>query len=204
MLSRLASTSSTRPVMTGGPQLVVVPNVGIAIAGERAYLDIKATEGLRLYANLWPGPVLCIGRAAAAGSFGYGIWYERANLPFSIACVGADAGADEIAPLCKDAALVLGGADSHLDLGLVNRLAPTPVVLIIEYTLKTRFDMLRVEQRSALAETQDRAVAAAYRAAASPLASQRGGDPSERDARVQRLPPRGSRRPALFRYAADA
>jgi glycosyltransferase involved in cell wall biosynthesis len=135
-----------------GPLLVVVPNVGIAIEGDRAFLDIKAAEGMSRYARHWPGPVRWVGRAAARKTIAYGAWYETADQPFDIRCAGNAADAREIATHCVGASLVVGGADNHLDIGLVDHLPPETVVFIIENTLRTRLDFVRLERHDPLSK----------------------------------------------------
>ena len=128
----------------GRPLLVVVPNVGMSIDGDRVFMDIKALEWLALYALLWPGPIRCISRASDPSAIGYGQWHFSKDLPFEPVMVARKADAAAIMHHAYDAALILAGADNHLDLGLVGASGNIPVVLTIEYTLRTRLDILRL------------------------------------------------------------
>src|SRR5438067_3491037 len=103
------------------PLLVVVPNIGIAIDGDRLFMDIKSTQGVALYAEYWPGPVRCMGRETKPSEIGYGRWYDRAELPFDVRVLSPNADGAEIADQSRDAALIMAGADHHLDLGVVGR-----------------------------------------------------------------------------------
>jgi colanic acid/amylovoran biosynthesis glycosyltransferase len=126
------------------PLLVVVPNIGIAIDGDRLFMDIKATEGSACYAQFWPGRVRCLGRRTEPTSISYGRWYTRAELPFEVTVLSPNADGTEIAEQARDAAVLMAGADHHLDLGVVEAMGAIPVVMIIEYTLRTRLDITRV------------------------------------------------------------
>lgn len=125
------------------PLLVIIPLVGMAIEGERAFLDIKAVEGLFLYAQLWPGRVLCLSRTTVASAITFGKWYDRASLPFDVAIVPDDVTAEALFAQARGAAVILAGADSVVDLKLVDVAGSTPVVFTIELTLKTRLDLTR-------------------------------------------------------------
>lgn len=124
------------------PLLVVVPNVGMSRNGDRIYMDIKAVEGLALYASLWPGPVRCISRTCDPDTISFGRWYQSGDLPFEPVVVDSRADAAAIMHLANDAALILAGADNHLDLGLPEASRNIPVVMTIENTLRTRLDIL--------------------------------------------------------------
>ncbi|MDB5578000.1 MAG: hypothetical protein JWR80_3176 [Bradyrhizobium sp.] len=130
--------------------LVVVPNVGIAVADDRVFMDVKAAAGLSLYARFWPGPVRCVSREVDARKIGFGRWFERYELPFECVVLSPEASAATVAAHASDATVVLAGADNHLDLGLVAALPTVPVVMTIEYTLRTRLDILRLEDSGLL------------------------------------------------------
>ncbi|MFW2830158.1 glycosyltransferase [Sphingomonas sp. ID0503] len=126
------------------PGLAIIPNVGAAEDGDRVFLDIKAAEGLHLYARHWPGPVRCVSRSADPAANAYGRWYARGSLPFDVVCIGADAPIEDALPHLAGAALVVGGADDYRDRALPDLLPGTPVVMTIEYALRTRLDILRL------------------------------------------------------------
>lgn len=141
--------SSAAPVSPNDrPLLVVVPNIGIGVDGDRLFMDVKSTEGTACYAQLWPGRVRCLGRLSAPQSISYGRWYRRDELPFEVTVLSSAADGQEIAAQSRDATLVMAGADHHLDLGVVGAMGEIPVVMIIEYTLRTRLDSIRVADAS--------------------------------------------------------
>lgn len=126
----------------GHPLLVVVLNVGIMVDHDQVFMDIKAVDGLKIYASLWPGPVRCISRASDPSEIGYGQWYIITDLPFEPVMVGSRADALTIMEQASDASLILAGADNYLDLDLIGQDHNIPVVLTIEYTLRTRLIVL--------------------------------------------------------------
>ena len=129
--------------------LIVVPMGGAHIELDRAFLDIKATEGLRLYAKYWPGRVLCLYRAMPVSEMTYSRWYHKADLPFDLISLPTEAGSDAIARHAGDAAIILASLDNHRDLGLVDKAGSTPVVFVTEYPLRTELDILRMGNKSA-------------------------------------------------------
>lgn len=134
----------------GSPLLALIPNVAAAEDGARAFLDVKAAEGLAQYARHWPGRVLCLSRSGDPAANAYGRWYDRADLPFAVRCIPADAPIEAALPHLRSAALVVAGADDHRDQALPGLLPGIPVVMTIEYTLRTRLDILRLEDLPAL------------------------------------------------------
>jgi colanic acid/amylovoran biosynthesis glycosyltransferase len=129
--------------MRDGPLLIVVPNVPAAAdEGDRLLLDRKAVEGLALYAALWPGPVRAVFRRADLGTPAYFDWFDRASLPFEVATAAPGASLAGLVKADGGPAIVLAGADDHRDLDMVRLAAPSPVVFTIEYTLRTRLDIV--------------------------------------------------------------
>lgn len=127
-----ADESARRP-------LVILTSVHGARDGDRLVLDIKALEGLFIYQRCWSGPVIW---ALSLGDKppGYARAVDPSTLPFAVLEVAEDR-SDLAAKLPPDA-VVVAAADNYLDLGLSEQL-PGQVVYIIEYTLKTRLDILR-------------------------------------------------------------
>ena len=121
--------------------LVVVSSVCAARKLGRLYLDRKAVDGLKRYAADWDGPVKCIMREGNASNIVFGAEYDQSELPFEIKIV-----ADGIinASCLKDAAIVLGSGDNYLDYELP-RLTNAPVVFVVENPLKTRLQILKIE-----------------------------------------------------------
>ena len=112
------------------------------------FLDDKAVSGLRLYSHYWPGRVRCIFRQGSTRAILFGSWHEPASLPFDIAII------PEAAPipdaLLRDAAVVLGSGDNHLDFSLADRCRKlgVAVIFVIEYTLETRLKIIALSDAS--------------------------------------------------------
>lgn len=124
-----------------GRTLAVLTSVHGARDGDGFILDIKALEGLHLYARHWPGPVrwLLTMRDAPPS---YATRCDPATLPFAVEEVAEDR-SDVAAKLPSDAILV-ASADNFRDFPLVAAM-PGRVVFVLEYTLRTRFDILRAD-----------------------------------------------------------
>ncbi len=123
--------------------LVVTPSVPFAMDGSRYYLDIKAVDGLKRYAALWPGRVRCLMRRGDRSQIVFGKAYDAADLPFDVVARG-DAPDSNRADF-DDAAIVLAAGDSYGDLAIPD-VTTTPTVFIIENTLVTRLRILRLSQ----------------------------------------------------------
>jgi colanic acid/amylovoran biosynthesis glycosyltransferase len=129
--------------------LVVTPSVPAYVDENGWFLDEKAVSGLRLYAELWPGPVRSVFRAGARSGIGFGRRYERDELPFDV-CVIPEAShvSDD---LVSDAVIVLASGDNWLDFPIAeqgNRFR-IPVCFIIENTFGTRASILFLSRASA-------------------------------------------------------
>lgn len=123
--------------------LVVIPSVPMHRTGDQAFLDIKAAEGLMLYARLWPGPVRALFRPGTRGQIAYGHAYRIDELPFEIATLDGEF-ADHRA-LLDDAGVILAAADNHHDFVLPT-ITSTPVAYVIEYTLGTRLRIVHLDR----------------------------------------------------------
>lgn len=123
--------------------LVVTPSVPFARHGTQLYLDIKAVEGLKKYAALWPGRVRCLMGLGDRAHIPFGKAYDAADLPFEI-----EQRSDNVqdhAALFDDAAMVLAAGDNYPDLD-IPATTRTPTVFVIENTLMTRMRILRLSQ----------------------------------------------------------
>lgn len=130
--------------------LAVIPGGGASFAEGRVLLDRKALAGLTLYAKLWPGKVHCLYRATDPSRMTYAEWCDIASLPFDLTALPADGDSVAIAGAVGNAAVVLASADDHRDLALADMLPNQRIVYIIEYTLRTRLDILRLDDTSVL------------------------------------------------------
>lgn len=131
------------PGAADAPLLVVVSSAPIAPDGERFYMDIKAIEGLKLYARYWPGRVRSVARIGDIGQIPFGRWYETAELPFEVLSLPTDATAAAAAPFAAGAAAVLASGDNHRDLDFVD-VVEAPVVFVIENPMWTTYDIIRL------------------------------------------------------------
>ena len=123
--------------------LVVMPNVPAAVEGDKWFLDIKAVEGLELYARFWGGPVRCLTRRADRSAIPFGREYDPDDLGFEIIPILDDA--SDSAPWLNDASVVLASGDNHHDLAIGNLLS-VPLVYSIEYTFSTRLRIIALEK----------------------------------------------------------
>jgi len=122
------------------PTLAVVTSVHAARDGDRLLLDLKALDGLTYRAAHWPGPV-CWLVSFTDTPPSYSGSFDPAELPFTIIEVAPDR--SDVAAKIPDDALVEASADTHHDFDLAAGL-PGRVVYILEYTLRTRLDIIRV------------------------------------------------------------
>jgi colanic acid/amylovoran biosynthesis glycosyltransferase len=128
------------------PVLVITPSVLAARKDNLLFLDDKAVSGLRLYSHYWPGRVRCIFRQGSPRAILFGSWHEPASLPFDIAIIPETASIPDA--LLRDAAVVLGSGDNHLDFSLADqcRKLGVAVIFVIEYTLETRLKIIALSE----------------------------------------------------------
>ena len=115
--------------------LVITPSAPMVIEPGGLLLDIKMVDGLKLYADLWPGPVRCLMRTAGSEAIPFGRVYTADELPCEMLPVGPDLAAHR--DLFDGAAAVLASGDNFLDFPLVS-IAQAPVAFIIENVIGTR------------------------------------------------------------------
>lgn len=112
-----------------------MPSVPMCIEGDRYFLDNKAVEGLAYLAKHWNGPVTCLMRCGDRENIGYGKYYSPGDLPFFVGGISEDF--SELNDYDKKNTIFLASGDNFNDLNLA-RIAKSPIVYIIEYTLRTR------------------------------------------------------------------
>jgi glycosyltransferase involved in cell wall biosynthesis len=122
--------------------LIVIPSVRFSRQGDLLFLDIKAVEGLRLYAKLWPGLVRCLLRSGPTSSIGYGKLYHPSELPFEVHEIHDDISKSK--QLLDKSAVILASGDNFHDLPIY-KTTKTPVVFVIEYDLNTRLKIIDLE-----------------------------------------------------------
>jgi colanic acid/amylovoran biosynthesis glycosyltransferase len=113
-------------------------------------LDNKFVEGMRLHKQQWGGPVHCV-MWKGATSIPFGADYTASSLDFSLELLepGQEPGPQQVA----GAAVVAAAADLSQTLGLapICHAAGVQLVYTVEYTLKTRLQILALDRnRSAL------------------------------------------------------
>lgn len=140
------------------PKLLLLPPAPvIRMNGDRIRLDKKFVEGMSETCASWPGPVDCILREGAS-SIPFGAEFEPSDLPFGLTVIGA---AEMILPaVLKDYDIVQASADTHFDLGLGKRTPESPArrVFVIEYTLATRLEILKLDRGVSLIRKARRAI----------------------------------------------
>lgn len=140
----LIDQGDAREPMTGAsagfPPLVIITSVHGNRAGDQITLDLKALEGFEVDADYWPGQVYWM-LSFRDSPLTYSVTCDPERLPVKIIEVATDR--SDVAAKLPDNALLVASADDYQALGLARAL-PGRVVYIIEYTLKTRLDALRV------------------------------------------------------------
>jgi len=113
------------------------------------FLDIKFVEGMRLYSELWGGPVSCILQQRAA-TFPFGRTYKTGDLPFGLQLLPPNRaiGSEDI----NGHDIILCGGDSYEQLHLADtcRVARKKIVFIIENIPKTRRQIIFLDSSRSL------------------------------------------------------
>jgi colanic acid/amylovoran biosynthesis glycosyltransferase len=114
--------------------------------GDMLLLDRKAYDGIAFRVAHWPGPVVWMLSFRDAPP-SYSGRYDPAEMGAKVVEVRQDRA--DVAALLPPNAIVMASGDSFQDLDLAHAL-PGRVIYTIEYTLRTRLDILRVEKISPL------------------------------------------------------
>lgn len=129
------------------PVLAVVPSLSVGVISDREVrLTQKFVEGMAQYCELWSGPVIAVihpDYGAATTNLDERV-FDLKRLPFEVRCVGlADS---EIFHALNDCDVVmLGGDHRHRKLTRWCRARGKKVVFVAEYSLRTRFSIIRAE-----------------------------------------------------------
>lgn len=130
----------------GRDALVVISSVACIFEDDTVWIDDKLHSGLLRYLEEWGGPlVLLTPLADIAGP--YATAHPRAKLPYAI--VPFDLADQAVSSALSNAGVVLASADDHRQLS-VWRCTARPVIYVIEYTLGTRIQQIRVSRSSFL------------------------------------------------------
>jgi glycosyltransferase involved in cell wall biosynthesis len=118
------------------------PVPALKVGADAVLLTRKLLDGLRRYAELWPGPLTAVlPPAAAANSSLDPVEVRLPSLGFGLKVLPFDG--PELRALVKDAGLVHWGPHHLLhDLGDLLRGAGVPSVYITEYSLRTRREII--------------------------------------------------------------
>ncbi len=122
-------------------KLLVISSAPAAMVDGTPFLDIKFCEGMNFYASAWDGEVSGLLRIQD-GPFPFGRAFTLAELSFDPILL------DEATPIDRDTLsgfdVVLCSGDNHrfLDLWKTRADLPAKLVYIIEYDLKTRFQII--------------------------------------------------------------
>ena len=128
------------------PHLLIVAPAPVIIRGDNVLLDVKFAEGMAAQTAAWDGPVDCL------------LWEGSENIPFPVECARAALPYGLItlpqgASLPQDTGqthdLIFASGDMHETLGLAGP-GRRPVVYTMEYTHRTRLDILALERSTSL------------------------------------------------------
>lgn len=125
--------------------LLIWPGVPAWRIGGKIWLDRKFKDGMDIWASQWPGrirAVMEVANLSQVPSFGAYAWSD-ADEPFELALIAP--GESFSAAHLEGVDILMASADSPRKLvaPALCRAAGVACVLTIEYTLKTRMDMLR-------------------------------------------------------------
>ena len=125
--------------------LLVISSAPAALMDGRPFLDIKFVEGMRLYADLWAGPVSCILKLRDT-PFPFGKIVKTAELPFEVKLLPAlkEISAGDVA----GADVILAAGDDYEFLGLhsICQVAGAKLIFIIENVPETRRQIVFLER----------------------------------------------------------
>jgi glycosyltransferase involved in cell wall biosynthesis len=127
-------------------KLVITPSVPFWADGNMALFDRKFYDGMLEYIRLWPGEVSCIMEQSKSMLPKFGIIKKTiSELPFELVMLLEN---ELVKPKhIMNATIVLAAADSfkQLHLSKICKFNNIKCVYIIEYTLKTRLQILEIE-----------------------------------------------------------
>ncbi len=126
-------------------KLLVVSGSPAFLVNGKPFLDIKFVEGMRLYTELWGGPVSCILKLRDEPS-PFGRLINLAELPFKLILLpyDKDITADDV--VGTNVVLASGETHEYFNLPSVCRDAGAKLIYIIENIPKTRRQIILLEQ----------------------------------------------------------
>lgn len=115
----------------------------------RVRLDTKFVAGMAYICANWPGRVTCVLRQGA-GAIPFGAEYDPADLPFDLTVLPRNAALPPM--LLDECDIVEASADMHTDLDLGPRSTQSRArhVMVIENSLATRLQILRLDRQMSM------------------------------------------------------
>ncbi|WP_434618737.1 glycosyltransferase [Tabrizicola sp. M-4] len=153
------------------PSLLMVASAPVIVKGDRVILDVKFAEGMEAQTAAWDGPLDCI-LWEGATQIPFPVEVDRHSLPWGLSTLPAGAALPPGTGQTHDLIAAAGDMSETLDLAASGR---TPVVYSVEYTHKTRLDILALDRgigplrrlrRRLWLERQEKRRRSAFRAAA--------------------------------------
>jgi colanic acid/amylovoran biosynthesis glycosyltransferase len=123
------------------PRLLMIAPAPVLLTGDRVTLDLKFAEGMAAQVASWDGSIDCL-LWEGATSIAFPVECDRAALPFGLLTLPKGA---QLAPDIGQAHdLIVASGDMHETLDLAGP-GRRPVVYTMEYTHRTRLDILALE-----------------------------------------------------------
>lgn len=129
--------------MTRPPLVMIAPAPALRLPDGRLRLDTKFVEGMRLHRALWDGPLRVILWQGGAVPFGQELAPDDLGFDLVLLEPGQEIGTRHL----QGTGVIAASADMHqtLDLAPLARAAGARLVYVVEYTLATRLDILRLD-----------------------------------------------------------
>jgi glycosyltransferase involved in cell wall biosynthesis len=131
------------------PSLTIIPSVPVWKKGETLCFDRKFYDGLLLYTQLWPGPVICVMASSASPISSFGVIEATPDtMPFS--CIALKENEIVGKKHVRDSTIVMASADAHDQLHIANLCRENGVkcVYVIEYIPETRHQIVALDNHN--------------------------------------------------------
>ncbi|MBA3908531.1 MAG: hypothetical protein C0524_01320 [Rhodobacter sp.] len=135
------ATNEGDPLM---PRLIMIAPAPVLEAGSRVRLDVKFVEGMRAHKAHWPDRITCVLRRDVS-AIPFGAEFDRGELDFDLVLLDPKEPLGSALIAGQD--LIYASGDDFNCLGLTDIIGPEQkIVYVIEYTLETRLQILRLEK----------------------------------------------------------
>jgi len=133
------------------PHLVIIPSVPVWENESGPVFERKFFDGVRMYAEMWPGAITCVLRRSESPLPEFGTHAPSADERF-FNCVIIDRDAPLSMSHIRDASIVLASGDDfgQLHVSALCRKAGVRCVYVIEYTPETRSAIVKLETENPL------------------------------------------------------